>query len=321
MGLDTTAVKFVCAAKSVGVDFRDTLTVGRQNFISTPSALKRVFDVHDIQDDPKEFVRKHRFADEFFIRMGAERADSLDYSDYQNASVIQDMNSPILDELKSRYSVVYDGGTIEHVFNIPQALKNCMEMVSVGGYFLQANIANNFMGHGFWQFSPELVFRSLSAENGFEIVAVLLHEVLPDAGWVCRNEEWYLVTDPDDVGERVELRNRFPTYILTIAKRTAEVEVFKNPPQQSDYSRVWHDHSTNSCGNTTQHGVRSSLKKSVPPWAKDVWHRMHRFQKSLRGPFRRPYYSKIKESDLLHGRFGESGERVIGNRKTQRKGG
>jgi 2-polyprenyl-3-methyl-5-hydroxy-6-metoxy-1,4-benzoquinol methylase len=65
------------------------------------------------------------------------------------------MNLPISETLRQRYSVVYDGGKLEHVFNQPQALKNCMEMVRVGGYFLQTNTANKFMGHGFWQFSPE----------------------------------------------------------------------------------------------------------------------------------------------------------------------
>jgi hypothetical protein len=74
------------------------------------------------------------------------------------------------------FSVVYDGGTIEHVFNAVQAFKNGMEMVRVGGHFIQVNPANNFMGHGFWQFSPELIYRVFSAENGFNIRGVFLHE-------------------------------------------------------------------------------------------------------------------------------------------------
>ena len=73
---------------------------------------------------------------------------------------------------------------------------------------------------GVWQFSPELIFRAFSAANGYEIVAVFMHEVIPGGAW-------YLVNDPDKVRNRVELVNNKPTYIMTIAKRIAEVDIFK----------------------------------------------------------------------------------------------
>src|SRR5207248_1444799 len=101
--------------------------------------------------------------------------------------------------------------------NVYQALKNCMEMVAVGGHFTQVNAANNFMGHGFWQFSPEMIFRAFSPANGYEIVVVLLHEVVPGGSW-------YVVTDPEEVKTRVESCNMLPTYILTVARRIARVE-------------------------------------------------------------------------------------------------
>src|SRR5262249_11842923 len=125
-----------------------------------------------------------------------------------------------------------DGGTLEHVFNIQQALKNAMEMVQLGGYFVQANVANNFMGHGFWQFSPETIFRAFSHANGYRGEAVLLHEV-------TANGAWYLVSDPEEMQARVELCNSVPTYIMTIAKRVALAEIFAQPPQQSDYAAIW----------------------------------------------------------------------------------
>ena len=55
-----------------------------------------------------------------------------------------------------------DSGSLEHVFNISQALRNCLEMVESGGHFISIGPANNAMGHGFYQFSPELYFRILS---------------------------------------------------------------------------------------------------------------------------------------------------------------
>ena len=141
------------------------------------------------------------------------------------------MNLPIPDELKSRFSVVIDGGTLEHVFNFPQALKNSMEMVAVGGHFLAVTPCNNYMGHGFYQFSPELFFRAFSEENGFKLEDV----------FICRwpRGRWYRVSDPKVIGTRVELINHYPTSLFVQAKRLRKTEVFATTPQQSDYVANW----------------------------------------------------------------------------------
>jgi len=43
------------------------------------------------------------------------------------------------------YTTVIDGGSLEHVFNFPQAIANCMNMVAVGGHFIGLSPANNFL--------------------------------------------------------------------------------------------------------------------------------------------------------------------------------
>jgi hypothetical protein len=70
-----------------------------------------------------------------------------------------------------------DGGTTEHVFNFPTALTNAMQMVETGGHLVIITGGNNFCGHGFYQFSPELFYRALSAENGFEMKRLIAAEV------------------------------------------------------------------------------------------------------------------------------------------------
>ena len=232
MGLDNASIKFACAAKSLGVDFSNSLMLGRQRLLPDASALQEVFAIHGINLRATEFLHANKYGEEFFSLLGAHEINSMDYSSYEGATILHDLNSPIPADLNQRFSVVYDGGTIEHIFNVPQALKNCMEMVQVGGHFLQVNIANNYMGHGFWQFSPELLFRVFSPANGYEVKIVLLHEVVSQRAW-------YVVSDPDQVHQRVTLCNSNPTYILTIAKRIAKCEIFSQPPLQSDYSAIW----------------------------------------------------------------------------------
>src|SRR5829696_928079 len=65
------------------------------------------------------------YAEPFLEHLGAEKIVSFDASDYENASVAHDFNQPIPAEFRNRFSVVLDGGKLEHVFNFPIAINNC----------------------------------------------------------------------------------------------------------------------------------------------------------------------------------------------------
>jgi hypothetical protein len=309
MGIDTASIKFLCAAKSMGVDFETTAMIGRQYLFPDPGVLHRVFQVLEIPIDGQTFIDEHLYSEELFKLLGARSVESFDASDYEGATHLHDMNSPIPEQFRERYSVVHEGGTLEHVFNIPQAFRNCMEMVRVGGHFLQVNAANSLMGHGFWQMSPELLYRVFSIENGYRTEAMLLHEITPGG-------RWYVVVDPDHVRRRVELSNKNPTYILTIARRIAIADIFSKWPQQSDYSAIWHRH-TEVADGEAPHGttkksrdvprsgfiaeVRRMIPRPVKRWLRST---AERFRNPFRSPFDPQCYVPIPEADLLRGRLG-----------------
>ena len=113
--------------------------------------------------DPVAFVEENKFAEPFSRSSARGRSTRSTCPPTRSATIIHDLNRPIPDDLRGRFGLVYDGGTLEHIFHISQALKNCMEMVRVGGHFAQCTVANNFTGHGFWQVSPELIFPPFSA--------------------------------------------------------------------------------------------------------------------------------------------------------------
>lgn len=232
MGLDNAGITLLSAAKSVGVDFSQTATIGRQSFFPSARELRRVFSLLKVDEDASKFIKGNPFGEKFFEFLGARTTESVDFSNYEGASTIHDMNLAVPDSMKEKFSVVFDGGSLEHIFNTSQSFKNCMEMVEVGGHFIQVTPANNFLGHGFWQFSPELIFRIFSDSNGFKVRAVLLCEM-------GRKRKWVLVSDPDNMKTRVELRNHHPVYLCTIAQRIKQKEIFATTPQQSDYSAVW----------------------------------------------------------------------------------
>ncbi|MFM6027180.1 MAG: hypothetical protein ACKPER_30355, partial [Dolichospermum sp.] len=96
-------------------------------------------------------------------------------------------------------------------------------------------IANNFMGHGFYQFSPELFFRILTKENGYELVKVIAVDT-------SSTKQWFSIKDPNELKERVTLVNSSPLYLFVIAKKIDNsVAIFKTAPQQSDYELMWQD--------------------------------------------------------------------------------
>jgi hypothetical protein len=238
MGLDANGVKFLLYAKSLGVDFSETATIGRQYLYIDPTELKEILSRFNYQVDDQYleliFTENSGYAETFFRYIGAGKLHSFDRSNYEKATYLHDMNCIIPECHKDKYDVVIDGGALEHIFNFPVAIKNCMEMVKIGGHYLGMTIGNNFMGHGFYQFSPELLFRIFTKENGYEIVNLLAMET--DSG-----SQWFSVKDPNQLKQRVTLVNQLPLYIFVIAKKVAAVEIFKNVPQQSDYATIWQE--------------------------------------------------------------------------------
>ena len=55
------------------------------------------------------------------------------------------------------------------LFRSPQALSNLHELLNVGGFILHENPANNFVDHGFYQFSPSVYF-DYYTRNNYEII-------------------------------------------------------------------------------------------------------------------------------------------------------
>jgi SAM-dependent methyltransferase len=109
-----------------------------------------------------------------FKYFGAKEVQSLDMSDHENATVIFDLNSLDLPgKLYEKFDVVYDGGTIEHVFNIVNAFKNIANMVRKGGIIIHHTPANNYTNHGFYQPSPTL-FKDFYEANGFKVEVLKL---------------------------------------------------------------------------------------------------------------------------------------------------
>ncbi len=157
---------------------------------------------------------------------------SIDASAYEGASLIHDLNDPIPDHWRGQFTAVVDGGSLEHVFDFPRALQNAVALLAVGGHFLSITPANNFMGHGFYQFSPELFFRVFTRENGYHLKVVLIQATEG-------RSRWYKVLDPEAIGRRAELQSGLPALLYVLAQKLEDKPLFAKRPRQSDYVAAW----------------------------------------------------------------------------------
>ncbi len=185
MGLDINGTRFLLYARALGVDFARTAMIGRQGLYLSRRDLKDSFQAfgYVVNDELIDhiFTKSDRYAEPLLTYLGARDVHSFDFSAYEGATHLCDMNREVPAGAKEHYTTVLDGGSLEHVFNFPMAIRNCMEMVRVGGHYLGITPANNFMGHGFYQFSPEMYFSVFTRENGFELISLVAFEDRPRA--------------------------------------------------------------------------------------------------------------------------------------------
>lgn len=106
---------------------------------------------------------------DFFKAAGADEVYALDYSAYEGADIIFDLNSKNLPcTLKNAFDIVIDGGTLEHIFHPGIALKNMADMVKPGGLIYHMIPCAGLVNHGFYSFSPTF-FQDYYSVNGFKI--------------------------------------------------------------------------------------------------------------------------------------------------------
>lgn len=286
MAIDLNAVQFLALAKKEGVCFDRVAMFGRQNLVAAPTELKTFFERHGspaaelmaaLEKEPQP-----PFAEPIFQVLGAKQICSVDASSYQNAEFVHDMNLPIPDSLKSRFDVVFDGGSLEHVFNAPVALKNCMEMVKPGGRLFLHTPGNNWFGHGFYQFSPEFFYRAFSDENGFEVERLIVHRVRP-------HSRWYEVTDAKKLrGDVGQLLTLYPVLMLVRARKIREAEILARAPQQSVYQVAWSEDGGKQKSPIRWANRLEWLKKILPETVRFQFFRRHGF-------FNRKFFRPVKK--------------------------
>lgn len=266
MAIANNCAKFLTYAKTFGVSYNNTLTLGRMTLYADKDFLTELEKKHNLFTQKTSGISfESGYAEPLFSLLGAKQLRSLDFSPYENAAIIQDLNQLWPEQYNNEFSAIFDGGTLEHVFNFPMAIKSCMKAIRPGGHFIAITPANNQNGHGFYQFSPELYFRVFSEENGFTVKKLLL---------TIDDISWYEVTDPNIVKSRVLFTNSKLTRMMVVAEKIKDVPVFTSSPYQSDYSQIW---------SNSEAGIQKNNSTSTNPLKKLLSVNVKTFLQNIRG--------------------------------------
>jgi hypothetical protein len=248
MGLTYHEVRELLSLAEIGAPLDAVLTVGRQNLYLHDRDVSRLARRFRLDGRTCDAARPFgRYADDFLrAALGAQSVTSIDASDYEGASLVHDLNRPTPLHLDRRFDAIVDGGSLEHIFNVPIAISSLMRMTDVGGYVCVSVPANNLCGHGFYQFSPEFMFRVFSEQSGFVLRTVLLATARFPGIELTSARRAYRVVDPAEAGERVGLISRHPAMLIAVAQKVAHLDdPLAREPAQSDYVARWrsrHEH-------------------------------------------------------------------------------
>lgn len=226
MGFNATAIRFFLSLRTEFAEDPKTIVLGHQSFTPT---LWLLFQMKRMQL-VKEWKRID-YIDDFLACSGIHNVDYLDFSPYEGANILHDLGQPLTRNLMKAYDLVIDAGTLEHIPDFLAALSNVKKMVKVGGYLLIIAPSNNFLGHGFYQLSPEIFHRALSLDQGFRIEYSILHVEGILGG------RWFHVPSSTEINQRLNIKTKKATFICIAAKRVSSKST--KVGNQSDYEVAW----------------------------------------------------------------------------------
>jgi SAM-dependent methyltransferase len=221
MGIDHHGLNFLRYARAKK-PFGDTITLGRQNVLVLKPVLEALLGAGCEEQPYCERLLSQCF--------GATLVESVDKSAYEQATHVHDFNEPLPAGLHQKYDTVLDMGTLEHVYDAPQAFRNCSQLCKRGGQILHVLPANNFCGHGLWQFSPELFFSLYCERNGYSDTEVFIADLRNTA-------KWYRVKEPT-AGERINVWSSTPLYVL-VRTVVSKADFSHTEVQQLHYVHEW----------------------------------------------------------------------------------
>ena len=216
--------------------------------------------------------------------LGADEVLALDYSGFEGAELVLDLNQPVRAGLHGRFQGVLDSGTLEHVFDVRAALSNVARMLRVGGRVIHISPCNNFANHGFYQFSPALLADFYQANAFAELQVYVAEEVGVD----YQSSFWDMF-QIDPGSPPVLMKSRRRLLLVVVAQKTA-TSTSDRVPLQGFYAQLFGSPAAATQDSSTLQasgGLLGKLKQVLPVRVKSWVRRC-----LLRGPDQKPWGAK-----------------------------
>jgi len=145
----------------------DVLSLGYPDLDATPGEIEKLFGYK-----PTRFTQVHEWhgrkdplpdTEELFAQLDA-KLTIVDFTTDRGVERIADLNYP---QDLGKFDLVIDPGTLEHCFNIGQAVLNAANSVKAGGYIFHIS-PMSMMNHGFYNLCPTL-YHDFYAKNHWRI--------------------------------------------------------------------------------------------------------------------------------------------------------
>jgi hypothetical protein len=174
-------------------------------------------------------------ADEFYKILGFSDYTDIDYN--KKAKEALDLGKPVPEEFYSRASFLHDGGVIEHIPNIFQALINAALMVRRGGFILQG-VPVSVYGESYYNIDPMLL-KDFYGKNGFRMVDCILVYVKPSIkNSLLRKAMYHAYESPEPILK--SLRAAYRIVFSGGAKTSAKGGTQTQPSTYNDRIKDYH---------------------------------------------------------------------------------
>jgi hypothetical protein len=247
------------------------LQLGKQNIPCDAQSLKSIAEKNNyplkMVDSPanknindKPSGKSSNISDiTLFKSLGFSEVHALDVSSYEEANLVFDLNQPqIPSELKERFDVIINGGTIEHVFHLPNALRNIFHMLKTGGRVIHIAPANNYFDHGFYLFSP-CFFIDYYRSNQFQISkSLLIRSHANQADLKGEAAECGPGSAVAQILSRAGALDNRVYSIFFVAEKTSKSQC-ENIPQQNSYVNIWESSSQSGASSPKERDLFKTL--------------------------------------------------------------
>jgi hypothetical protein len=252
MGIAKGAFSLLCDLKKTS-DFGNggkILQLGRQLTFVSPQQINEILSSFSLENlsNPCDSADQDDFGDQrLFKSLGFNTVESIDNSSFENATYVHDFNHKVPPTFEQSFDCIFDGGTIEHIFDIRSVLTNIHKILKVGGYIIHASPSSNHVDHGFYMFSPTL-FHDYYQANGYEIVKSYLFEYESSHD----KKPWIIYDYTPGCIDHLSFGGWNGDKLLGIwfVARKLKESTCHVIPQQGSYRRAWANHNPKNLSNS-----------------------------------------------------------------------